>query len=232
MPFYRLDPRFPELFPDPRQVNRDGPACFGGDLSPERLFNAYRLGYFPWFAEGEPILWWHPDPRFVLYPGDLRVSKSMRPYFNQEKYTVTFDRQFRRVMKACRQVYRPDQLGSWITDDLIEGYVGLHDMGIAHSVEVYEGEELVGGLYGLALGKVFFGESMFFTRPNASKFGFISLVRRLEEREYKLIDCQQETHHLKSLGGRPITRSAFLDHLAEIDAEATEQGTWDVPEED
>lgn len=226
MPLFRLDPRFPELFPDPEIVRPDGPACFGGDLSPERLFAAYRIGYFPWFSEGEPILWWHPDPRFVLFPAKLKVSKSMRPYFNQQKYTVRYDTDFRRVMEACRATLRPGQWGSWITDELIEGYVGLHEAGLAHCVEVYEGDELVGGLYGLALGRVFFGESMFHYRPNASKFGFISLVRRLHERGYRLIDCQQETGHLKSLGGEPIPRSAFIDLLADVGAEETEQGRW------
>ena len=226
MPLYRLDPRFAELFPDPLRSNGDGPACFGGDLSPERLFAAYRLGFFPWFAEGEPILWWHPDPRFVLFPADLKVSKSMRPYFNQQKYRVTYDRQFQRVMEECRALYRPGQWGSWITDELIDGYVGLHTLGIAHSVEVYEGDELVGGLYGLALGRVFFGESMFFKRPNASKFGFISLVRRLGERGYRLVDCQQETKHLKSLGGRAIPRAEFVEQLALIGEEETERGPW------
>ena len=226
MPLYRLDPRFPELFPDPQRANGEGPACFGGDLSPERLFAAYRLGYFPWFAEGEPILWWHPDPRFVLLPAELKVHKSMRPYFNQQKYRVTYDGNFRRVMQECRSLYRPGQRGSWITDELIEGYVGLHELGIAHSVEVYEGEELVGGLYGLALGKVFFGESMFFKRPNASKFGFISLVRRLRERGYRLVDCQQETKHLASMGARAIRRVNFIDHLALIAEETTERGNW------
>ncbi|CAH1001572.1 Leucyl/phenylalanyl-tRNA--protein transferase [Neolewinella maritima] len=226
MSLYRLDPRFPDLFPDPLRSNGEGPACFGGDLRPERLFAAYRLGYFPWFAEGEPILWWHPNPRFVLFPADLKVSKSMRPYFNQQKYRVTYDTRFREVMEACRGLYRPGQWGSWITDELIEGYVGLHELGIAHSVEVYEGDELVGGLYGLALGKVFFGESMFFRRPNASKFGFISLVRRLEQRGYRLVDCQQETKHLKTLGGQGIPRTDFVDHLALIDGETTERGPW------
>lgn len=226
MPLFRLDPRFPELFPDPALVQADGPACFGGDLTPERLFAAYRMGYFPWFSEGEPIQWWHPDPRFVLFPDKLKVSKSMRPYFNQRKYTVRYDSDFRRVMNECRQTFRPGQWGSWITDDLTEGYVALHEAGLAHSVEVYEGEDLVGGLYGLALGKMFFGESMFHHRPNASKFGFISLVRRLRERGYRLIDCQQETGHLKSLGGEAISRAAFVDHLAEIEGEVTERGVW------
>lgn len=227
MPLFRLDPRFPELFPDPEIVRGDGPACFGGDLTPERLFAAYRLGYFPWFSEGEPILWWHPDPRFVLYPDKLRVSKSMRPYFNQGKYHIRYDTAFERVMRHCQETFRPGQWGSWITEDLIRSYVQLHEAGLAHSVEVYEGEELVGGLYGLALGRVFFGESMFHLRPNASKFGFISLVRRLAERGYRLIDCQQETRHLKSLGGESVSRTAFIDQLAEIEAEHTERGAWE-----
>lgn len=226
MPLFRLDPRFPELFPDPAIVRPDGPACFDGDLSPERLFAAYRLGYFPWFSEGEPIMWWHPDPRFVLFPDKLKVSKSMRPYFNQQKYTVRYDTDFRRVMKECEATFRPGQWGSWITDELTEGYVALHEAGLAHSVEVYEGDELVGGLYGLALGKVFYGESMFHHRPNASKFGFISLVRRLAERGYRIIDCQQETGHLKSLGGESISRAAFVEHLADIEGEETERGKW------
>ena len=226
MALFRLTPLHPELFPDPHQVRGDGPAAFGGDLSPERLFAAYRQGYFPWYSEGEPILWWHPDPRFVLFPEKLRVSKSMRPYFNQRKYEVRYDTAFRRVMEECRALFRPGQWGSWITDDLIEGYVALHELGLAHSVEVYEGKQLVGGLYGLALGRVFFGESMFFRRPNASKFGFISLVRRLAERGYRIVDCQQETGHLASLGGEAISRAAFLDYLAEINAETTERGRW------
>lgn len=226
MPLFRLDPRFPELFPDPLQTNGTGPACFGGDLSPERLFFAYQLGYFPWFSEGEPILWWHPDPRFVLFPDELKVSKSMRPYFNQGKYRVEYDGQFRRVMEECRNLYRPGQWGSWITEDLISGYVSLHERGLAHSVEVYEEDELVGGLYGLALGTVFFGESMFFLKPNASKFGFISLVRRLLVEGYTMIDCQQETKHLKSLGGRSISRKKFLTLLGDgIDGKIN-AGKW------
>ena len=226
MPLYRLDTRFPELFPDPLQTRGDGPACYGGDLSPERLFNAYRLGYFPWYSEGEPILWWHPDPRFVLFPDKLKVSKSMRPYFNQQKYTVRFDTRFREVMNACRATYRPGQWGSWITDELVEGYVSLHKLGLAHSVEVFEGDQLVGGLYGLALGKVFFGESMFHHRPNASKFAFISLVRFLREQGFRVIDCQQETAHLASLGGESVTRREFLDLIGPIPEEGTGRGKW------
>lgn len=152
----------------------------------------------------------------------------MRPYFNQQKYTVRFDTNFRRVMEECQATFRPGQWGSWITEELIEGYVSLHEAGLAHCVEVYEGEELVGGLYGLALGKVFFGESMFHHRPNASKFGFISLVRRLKEQGYRVIDCQQQTDHLESLGGQSISRIDFIGLLAGIEAEETERGKWGV----
>jgi leucyl/phenylalanyl-tRNA--protein transferase len=226
MPLFRLDPRFPELFPDPLQTNGVGPACGGGGFSPVRLFFAYQLGYFPWFSEGEPILWWHPDPRFVLFPDELKVARSMRPYFNQQKFRVEYDQQFQKVMEECRNLYRPGQWGSWITDDLITGYVGLHERGLAHSVEVYEGDNLVGGLYGLAIGKVFFGESMFFLRPNASKFGFISLVWRLREEGFTMIDCQQETRHLKSLGGRSISRKKFLSLLGDGVEGTISAGKW------
>jgi len=226
MPLYRLDARFPELFPDPLLTNGSSPACFGGDLSSERLFNAYRLGFFPWFSEGEPILWWNPDPRFVLFPDRLKVSKSMRPYFNQQKYAVRYDTRFREVMEACRATFRPGQWGSWITEELIEGYVGLHEMGLAHCVEVYENNELVGGLYGLALGKVFFGESMFHLRPNASKFAFITLVRRLQLEGYRVIDCQQETAHLKSLGGESISRTDFINLIGEAVDVPVGRGKW------
>ncbi len=223
---YRLAPKHPELFPDPLKVAGDGPACFGGDLSPQRLLSAYQLGYFPWFSEGEPILWWHPSPRFVLFPEKLRVSKSMRPYFNQRKYEVRYDTRFADVMRHCRNVYREGQFGSWINDDLERGFTALHRAGYAHSIEVYESDSLVGGLYGIALGKMFFGESMFHLRPNASKFGFITLVRDLHGQGFRLIDCQQETAHLSSLGGENISRTEFLNHVGRIQDETNDRGIW------
>jgi len=213
-------------FPDPQGANEDGLVALGGDLSPERLISAYDQGLFPWFNEGDPILWWSPDPRFVLFPSELKVSKSMRPYFNQRKFEVTYDSDFRAVITACQQMYRPGQGGTWITDDMLEAYCQLHRMGFAHSVEVWKNKELAGGLYGIALGRVFFGESMFAKASNASKFGFISLVRRLEKHGYTLIDCQQETQHLASMGGRGIPRPRFLQYLTDNDVEKTERGGW------
>lgn len=219
MPIYLL-PEDDILFPPPELATAEGILAVGGDLSTERLIKAYKNGIFPWFNPGEPILWWSPDPRFVLFPSELRVSKSMRPYFNQQKFEVTFDLAFDRVIQACQvraseADRRQRAIGSWITDDMIEAYGALHEQGIGHSVEVWEGDELVGGLYGLAIGKIFFGESMFTRVSNASKFGFISLVQWLEQRGFILIDCQQETRHLASLGARSIPRSDFLAYLEE-----------------
>ncbi len=209
-------------------AEEEGIIAVGGDLRPERLLTAYANGIFPWYSDSQPILWWSPDPRFVLFPDELRVSKSMRPYFNRPKFRLSYDTAFRTVMESCGRVYREGQGGTWITDDMLESYVHLHEMGFAHSVEVWdpESDELVGGLYGIAIGRVFFGESMFAHASNASKFGFISLVRRLQQRGYRFIDCQQETGHLSSLGGRPIPREDFLQRLLPLRIEETERGKW------
>jgi leucyl/phenylalanyl-tRNA--protein transferase len=217
MPIYLL-PEDELIFPSPHLANEDGILAVGGDLSPERLLLAYRHGIFPWYNPGEPILWWSPDPRFVLYPSELRISKSMRPYFNQQKFTVSYDQAFPEVMKACQvraaeKERRRRAIGSWITRDMLQGYIQLHEMGYAHSVEVWEQDQLVGGLYGLAIGKIFFGESMFTKVSNASKFGFIHLVQKLEADGFALIDCQQKTRHLASLGARSIPRKTFLEEL-------------------
>lgn len=226
MSIYRLDPEQSTLFPDPHIVATDHPAAFGGDLSPQRLIAAYSQGYFPWY-DRPPILWWNPDPRFVLFPDKLKVSKSMRPYFNQQKYRVTYDENFAQVIRYCRETVRNDQAGSWIDDKIETAYLELHKLGFAHSVEVYnQAAQLVGGLYGIALGRVFYGESMFAHARDASKFGFISLVRRLQERGYNLIDCQQETAHLASLGGEGIARDHFIELLGQNDLSITEQGKW------
>lgn len=227
MPVFWLDEE--ELvFPHPSLADPSGVLALGGDLRPERLLLAYQNGIFPWFNPGEEIMWWSPDPRFVLFPDELKVSRSMRPYFNQQKFGLSYDQAFPEVMQSCQTVDRlaQGQLGTWITESMLEAYIHLHELGYAHSVEVWDGEELVGGLYGVALGKVFFGESMFAKRSNASKFGFISLVRRLKEEGYTLIDCQQETQHLGSLGARSISRARFLQHLEENKKVETARGRW------
>lgn len=213
MPIFWLDEKL--SFPDPRLAEDDGIIAVGGDLSPQRLFVAYQQGIFPWFNPDDPPLWWCPDPRCVLFPDEIKVSKSMRPYFNQPKYTVTYNTCFDAVIRSCQQQYRPSQgnAETWITTDIIEGYTALHQQGYAHSVEVWKEQELVGGLYGVAIGKVFFGESMFAKMPNASKFGFISAVRLFQQKGIQLIDCQQETKHLLSLGARNIPREDFLGIL-------------------
>lgn len=214
-------------FPPADWAPAEGLLAMGGDLSAERLLLAYRHGIFPWYNEGEPILWWSPDPRFVLFPHELKVAKSMRSYFNQRKFEVTYDTCFEEVMKKCGEVSRKGQDGTWITDEMIEAYTRLHHMGYTHSVEVWQQKELVGGLYGMAVGKVFFGESMFATVSNASKFGFISLVRQLMQHDFQLIDCQQQTRHLGSLGARPIVRREFLHLLTRYaGVGANESGTW------
>jgi leucyl/phenylalanyl-tRNA--protein transferase len=215
-------------FPPPHLANEDGILAIGGDLSSQRLLSAYQQGIFPWFSEEDPILWWTPDPRFVLYPADLKVSKSMRPYFNQQKFTWTTDQEFRAVIQNCQEMYRPGQGGTWITEEMLEAYCELHELGFAHSVEVWEADQLVAGLYGIALGKVFFGESMFSQVSNASKFGFIALVQQLQLWGYTLIDCQQETQHLASLGAKCIPRTTFLQHLKNNPLAETQRGKWKI----
>ena len=214
-------------FPDPKLANEDGLLAVGGELTSEWLLLAYRMGIFPWFNEKDPILWWSPDPRFVLFPDELKVAKSMRPYFNQRKFDITLDRDFRTVIKNCRGLRRKGQRGgTWITPEMLEAYCKLHEQGYAHSVEVWDGGELVGGLYGIALGKIFFGESMFTKVSNASKFGFISLVLLLKKHGFRLIDCQQETRHLESLGARNLSRREFLEYLENNIGEPTLLGNW------
>jgi leucyl/phenylalanyl-tRNA---protein transferase len=202
-------------FPHSDTFDTPDVVAVGGDLSPERLLLAYSLGIFPWYNEGdEPIMWWCPDPRLVLYPDELKVSKSMRPFFNQEKFKVTYNVDFQRVMRTCMLNDRKDQDGgSWINEDMIAAYTILHKAGFAHSVEVWEGDELVGGLYGVAYGRIFYGESMFSKVSNASKFGFISFVQKIKAMGIVLIDCQQETAHLTSLGARVISRDLFLEAI-------------------
>lgn len=198
------------FFPDVTEADRDGILAVGGDLSPERLILAYQSGIFPWFDSDDPILWWAPHQRMVLFPDELVVSKSMRSILRKEIFTVTFNKDFRGVISNCSQIRRNGQRGTWITSEMIEAYVKLHELGFAKSVEVWQNNELVGGLYGIDLGHVFCGESMFSKVSNASKVAFITLVENLKIRKYKLIDCQVHNDHLESLGAREIERAEFM----------------------
>ncbi|MCB0428881.1 MAG: leucyl/phenylalanyl-tRNA--protein transferase, partial [Flavobacteriales bacterium] len=200
-------------FPPVEMADEDGFLAWGGDLGRDRLLQAYRSGIFPWFNPGEPILWWAPDPRFVLFPDELKVSDSMRRLLQKAPWRVTLDNCFADVIRACKKVKRAGQKGTWITDEMEAAYTQLHREGWAHSVEVWEEEELIGGLYGVSLGNMFFGESMFALRSNASKYGFITLVAVLKEKGFTLIDCQVPTEHLASLGARPIARKEFMGLL-------------------
>lgn len=193
----------------------NGLVCAGLELTPERVLEAYCGGIFPWFNEGQPVLWWSPDPRMVLFPDEFRLHRSLRKTLRRGGYTVTCDLAFDRVMRACAEP-RPDQDGTWISDEMRAVYGELHRRGVAHSVETWVEGELVGGLYGLALGRVFFGESMFARVTDASKIAFAHLVTQLTRWGYGLIDCQQETAHLASLGARPIPREDFLGTLARL----------------
>jgi leucyl/phenylalanyl-tRNA--protein transferase len=213
-------------FPHPTLAEPGGLLAVGGDLSPDRLILAYRNGIFPWFEDEGSFYWYSPDPRFVLFPTELKVHKSMRSIFNQNKFEYSLDTCFERVIRACAQTPRAGQDGSWIAESFVEGYLELHRQGVAHSVEVWQDGELVGGLYGLALGRVFFGESMFSNVPNASKAGFITFARALEQSGFNLIDCQQETAHLGSLGARNIPRQEFLDILYRNAYERSLVGKW------
>ena len=201
------------FFPDVTEADRDGILAVGGDLSPERLLLAYQSGIFPWFDSDDPILWWAPHKRMVLFPDELVVSKSMRSILRKEIFTVTFNKDFRGVISNCSQIRRNGQRGTWITNEMIEAYVKLHELGFAKSVEVWQNNELVGGLYGIDLGHVFCGESMFSKVSNASKVAFITLVENLKIRKYKLIDCQVHNDHLESLGAREIEREEFMHIL-------------------
>ena len=198
-------------FPDVSEASVEGLLAFGGDLSPERLLYAYQNGIFPWFEEAEPILWWSPDPRFVLFPMDLKVSKSMKQLLKKNLFHVTENKAFKEVIENCAKAKRDGQKGTWITDEMIDAYIKLHKLGYAKSIEVWQNDKLVGGLYGITIdNKVFCGESMFAKVSNASKVGFITFI---QNSKYKLIDCQLHTEHLESLGARHISRLEFLKHL-------------------
>ncbi|WDF64081.1 leucyl/phenylalanyl-tRNA--protein transferase [Flavobacterium sp. KACC 22763] len=203
------------FFPPVEEADEEGILAIGGDLSPERLLLAYKSGIFPWFNEGEPILWWAPDPRMVLFFDELVISKSMRKILNKKVFKVTYNKNFREVISNCQQIKREGQEGTWISDEMIEAYCKLNEEGVAKSVEVWQDDVLVGGLYGIDLGKgnIFCGESMFSKVSNASKTAFIALALYLKKENYKLLDCQVYNPHLESLGCREIDREEFMSIL-------------------
>ncbi len=202
-------------FPPVDEAASDGLLAIGGDLSSERLLLAYRNGVFPWFNEDEPPLWWSPDPRFVLFPQELYVSKSMQQLLKRRIFKITMNKAFTEVVRNCGRQKRKGQEGTWISNEIEEAYAALHQLGYAVSVEAWQGEELVGGLYGIRMGKLFFGESMFAKVSNASKYAFIAFVQHLQKEGVLLIDCQVYTQHLESLGARMIRRKEFIEMLKE-----------------
>lgn len=206
MTVYRLGREI--LFPYPELADEDGLLAVGGDLSPERVLLAYQNGIFPWYSSDSPILWWSPDPRFVLFPEKLKVSSSMKKFLKKTGYKVTFDTAFKDVISSCASMR--EESGTWITAEMQNAYCRLHELNLAHSVEVWENDELVGGLYGVSIGRCFFGESMFSKKSNSSKTGFITLVNFLKEKGFLIIDCQVHTNYLESLGAEHIPRKEFL----------------------
>lgn len=210
MPLFAIDKEL--VFPPVHLAEPDGLLAVGGDLSAKRLLLAYRSGIFPWY-EGEHILWWCPDPRFVLFPNELKVSKSMRQLIHRDAFEFTINKAFAEVIGNCKTISRRDQSSTWITNDVKEAFIHLHQLGFAHSAEVWENGELVGGLYGIRLGDVFFGESMFSKKSNASKYAFVKYVEFLKTENVVLVDCQVYTAHLESLGAKMIGRMEFIGLL-------------------
>lgn len=230
MPVFQLDDRL--VFPPPQLADPDGLLAVGGDLRPERLVLAYSSGIFPWPTEGFPLLWHSPDPRFVLTHEALHVPRSLRRRMARRPFALRLDTAFRAVIEACAETPRPGQKGTWITEEMVEGYLRLHALGFAHSAEAWEGDELVGGLYGVSLGGAFFGESMFARRPDASKIVFVSLVEQLHGWGIDLVDAQVHTHHLERFGARHWPRERYLAELKKALAKPTRRGPWrfDEPE--
>ncbi|MGB0589891.1 MAG: leucyl/phenylalanyl-tRNA--protein transferase [Myxococcota bacterium] len=213
-------------FPPPHLADPNGILAVGGDLRPERLLLAYQQGIFPWYDEDLPILWHSPDPRMVLLASELRVSRSLKKRIKQRPFRLTCDVAFREVITRCRQIERPDQEGTWLTDEMVEAYVTLHELGFAHSTEAWRDDELVGGLYGVSLGAVFFGESMFATANDASKIAFVHLVEQLNTWGITLIDCQVHTDHLARFGAEEWPRPQFLEALDDALHHTTRRGVW------
>ena len=226
MPVYKL----PEdlIFPSPHLATDEGLLAVGGDLSRRRLLLAYSHGIFPWYSEGEPILWWSPDPRFILYPHEFKVPRSLKKVIKKGTFEVTLDRAFEEVITECAQVRLENREGTWIVDDMVDAYCRLHEAGFAHSVETWQDGELAGGLYGVSLGKCFFGESMFTRISNASKVALTALVEHVKSYDFSLIDCQITTDHMLRFGAREISRTRYLDELSKAMNAPTLQGKWTI----
>ena len=224
MPIFRLVEE--PIFPPPDYADPSGLLAVGGDLSNERLLEAYRLGIFPWYSDDQPILWWSPDPRLVLDLNDFKISRSLRKTLKREVFQVTLDHAFEEVIRACAVVPREAQNGTWITNEMLKAYVNLHGLGYAHSVESWLGEKLAGGLYGVSLGKCFFGESMFHLKTDASKVALAILVEKLRSWDFHFIDSQMTTEHMLRLGAKELPRRIFLKRLQSALRYPTKRGRW------
>jgi leucyl/phenylalanyl-tRNA--protein transferase len=224
MPVYRI-PR-DLLFPDPAEAEPSGLIGVGGDLEPKRLILGYQCGLFPWYAEGQPILWWSPDPRMVLQTAEFHVPRSLAKVVRRGDYRITLDTSFDRVLRACAATPRPGQDGTWLTREMEAAYLQMHELGYAHSCEAWRGDELVGGLYGVSIGGFFSGESMFAHAPDASKVAFVHLIEQLSRWGYPLIDCQVHTAHLERFGAREIPRADYLDALPALFDRPHRPGPW------
>ncbi len=225
MPVFALPEE--HVFPDPELARPDGLLAVGGDLHPARVLLAYTHGIFPWYSEGQPILWHSPDPRFVLFTDEFQVSRSLRKTIRRSVFELTMDRAFAQVIEACAVADRPEQAGTWITGEMAQSYTGLHRLGFAHSVEAWREGELVGGLYGVNVGRMFFGESMFALADDASKVAFVAMVRQLERWGYDLVDSQVYTDHLARFGARDIPRDNYLELLRDRVREPNPRRTWE-----
>jgi len=224
MPVYQLSEE--PVFPPAELADKDGLLAVGGDLSPQRLLNAYASGIFPWYSSGQPILWWSPDPRMVLFPDNFRRHKNLRRLIDKKKFSHTFDNEFEQVIDYCSAVKRENQKGTWITEEMKEAYINLHNAGYAHSVETYYDGRLCGGLYGVSIGSMFFGESMFHLKTDASKVALWHLVDFCKNNGIRVIDVQQNTSHLKSMGAELISRKNFLTLLEQNLVTASLTGDW------
>ena len=229
MPIFRI-PR-QHVFPDPSLADPSGLLGVGGDLHTHRLLLAYRSGIFPWYSEYQPFLWWSPDPRLVLYPDELHVSRSLAKRMRRGDYRITADRDFESVILRCARTPRPGQSGTWITRAMIDAYLELHSLGYAHSVEAWDGDDLVGGLYGVAIGRLFSGESMFARSPDASKVALVALVRQLDRWGFPMVDCQVHTDHLERFGAREIPRADYLEIISGLVDEEQRLGPWTLDED-